>query len=212
MDSPLRSFIDVPRDSHFPIQNLPFGIFQPKEGKPRVGVAIGDLIGDLSVLEELGHFRSAEFGERRVFAEDSLNAFLTLGRPAWRKAREMLQHLLSADTPTLRDDARLRARIFHAQKDVLMQLPARIGNYTDFYSSYHHAHNVGTMLRGPENALMPNWKWLPVAYHGRASSVVISGADVQRPSGQTKPPDASTPVFGPSKRFDYELEVAFLLG
>jgi fumarylacetoacetase len=93
-----------------------------------------------------------------------------------------------------------------------MQLPARIGNYTDFYSSYHHAHNVGTMLRGPENALMPNWKWLPVAYHGRASSIVINGTEVRRPSGQTKPPDAAAPVFGPSKSFDYELEMAFLIG
>ena len=106
MTSPLRSFIEVPTDSHFPIQNLPFGIFQPKEGKPRVGVAIGDLIVDLSVLEDLGHFRSLEFGDRQVFAEDSLNAFLALGRPAWRKAREILQHLLSTDTPTLRDDVR----------------------------------------------------------------------------------------------------------
>ncbi len=172
MDSPLRSFVDVPRDSHFPIQNLPFGIFQPKEGKRRVGVAIGDLIVDLSVLEELGHFRSPEFLDRHLFADDSLNAFLALG----------------------------------------MKLPARIGNYTDFYSSYHHAHNVGTMLRGPENALMPNWKWLPVAYHGRASSVVVSGMDVRRPSGQTRPPDASAPTFGPSKSFDYELEMAFLIG
>ncbi len=212
MDSPLRSFIEVPRDSHFPIQNLPFGIFQSKEGKPRVGVAIGDLIVDLSVLEELGHFRLPEFGDRQVFTEDSLNAFLTLGRPAWRKAREILQHLLSADTGTLRDDAKLRDRVFHVQKDVVMQLPARIGNYSDFYSSYHHAHNVGTMLRGPENALMPNWKWLPVAYHGRASSVVISGTDVRRPSGQTRPANASAPVFGPSKSFDYELEMAFLIG
>ena len=93
-----------------------------------------------------------------------------------------------------------------------MKLPARIGNYTDFYSSYHHAHNVGTMLRGPENALMPNWKWLPVAYHGRASSVVVSGMDVRRPSGQTKAPDATAPTFGPSKSFDYELEMAFLIG
>ena len=212
MDSPLRSFLDVPRDSHFPIQNLPFGVFQPKQAKPRVGVAIGDLIVDLSVLEELGHFRSAEFRDRNVFSGDSLNAFLALGRPAWRKAREIVQHLLSNETPTLRDDAELRARVFHAQKDVLMKLPVRIGNYTDFYSSYHHAHNVGTMLRGPENALMPNWKWLPVAYHGRASSVVISGTDVRRPSGQTRPPDASAPVFGASKSFDYELEMAFLIG
>src|SRR5438093_8979289 len=212
MDSHLRSFLDVLRDSHFPIQNLPFGVFQPKQGKPRIGVAIGDLIIDLSVLEELGHFRSPEFQDQHVFSEDSLNAFLALGRPAWRKAREIVQHLLSAETPTLRDDAKLHARIFHAQKDVMMKLPARIGNYTDFYSSYYHAHNVGTMLRGPENALMPNWKWLPVAYHGRASSVVVSGADVRRPHGQIKPPDASAPIFGPTKSLDCELEMAFLIG
>src|SRR5881296_3162886 len=212
MASPLRSFIEVPAGSHFPLQNLPFGIFQPKDGKSRVGVAIGDLIVDLSILEGLGHFRSPEFQALPVFSEDSLNSFLALGRPAWRKTREILQYLLSAETPTLRDDVRLREKAFHAQKDVTMKLPTRIGNYTDFYSSYHHAHNVGTMLRGPENALMPNWKWLPVAYHGRASSVVVNGADVRRPSGQTKPPDASAPVFGLTKSLDYELEMAFLIG
>jgi len=208
----LKSFIEVARDSHFSIQNLPFGVFQPKRGKPRMGVAIGEFVLDLSVLEELGHFRSPEFQGRGVFSEDSLNLFLARGRPAWRKAREMIQHLLSAETSTLRDDTKLRARVFHEQKDVVMQLPARIGNYTDFYSSYHHAHNVGTMLRGPENALMPNWKWLPVAYHGRASSIVISGTEVRRPNGQIKPPDSTAPVFGPSKSFDYELEMAFLIG
>jgi fumarylacetoacetase len=112
----------------------------------------------------------------------------------------------------LRDDAELRARAFHPQKEVTMQLPARIGDYTDFYSSYHHAHNVGTMLRGPENALMPNWKWLPVAYHGRASSIVVSGTDVRRPQGQIKLPDATAPIFGPSRSFDFEMETAFLLG
>jgi fumarylacetoacetase len=212
MSLPLRSFIGVSPDSHFPIQNLPFGVFQPKQGKPRVGVPIGDLIVDLSILEELGHFQSPEFQSRKVFSEDSLNGFLALGRPAWRKTREILQHLLSAETTTLRDDPRLREKVFHAQKDVAMKLPARIGNYTDFYSSYHHAHNVGTMLRGPENALMPNWKWLPVAYHGRASSVVVNGTDVRRPSGQTKPPDATSPTFGPTKSLDYELEMAFLIG
>ena len=208
----LRSFVEVSPESYFPIQNLPFGIFQPKQGKPRVGVAIGDLIADLSVLEELGHFRSPEFRDQKVFSEDSLNTFLALGRPAWRKTREVLQHLLSTETPTLRDNARLREKVFYAQKDAAMKLPARIGNYTDFYSSYHHAHNVGTMLRGPENALMPNWKWLPVAYHGRASSVVVSGTDVRRPSGQTKAPDAAAPTFGPTKSLDYELEMAFLIG
>ena len=209
---PLRSFIEIAKDSHFPLENLPFGVFQPKQAKPRVGVAIGDLIVDLSVLEELGHFRLPEFQNQQVFSEESLNAFLALGRPAWRKAREVLQHLLSAETPTLRNDANLRARVFHAQNDVTMKLPARIGNYTDFYSSYHHAHNVGTMLRGPENALMPNWKWLPVAYHGRASSVVISGTDVRRPSGQIKPPEAAAPIFSQAKSLDFELEMAFLIG
>ena len=208
----LKSFIDVAPESHFPIQNLPFGIFKPGQERARVGVAIGEFVLDLSVLEELGHFQGPEFQGRPVFSEDALNGFLSLGRPAWKKAREVIQKLLAAETSTLRDDAALRGRALHAQKDVTMQLPARIGDYTDFYSSYHHAHNVGTMLRGPENALMPNWKWLPVAYHGRASSIVVSGADVRRPHGQTKPPDAPAPVFGPSRSFDYELETAFLIG
>src|SRR6202047_3315406 len=207
---PLQSFIDVPRESPFPIENLPFGVFKPRNSAARVGVAIGERIVDLSVLEEKGHFDFAQ--DRQLFSQDSLNPFLALGGPAWRRTREVLQHLLSAEIPTLRDDAALCERVFHRQRDVTMQLPARIGDYTDFYSSYHHAHNVGTMLRGPENALMPNWKWLPVAYHGRASSVVVSGSDVRRPKGQTKPPDAPTPVFGPTKSLDYELEMAFLVG
>src|ERR1700688_4064149 len=207
---PLKSFIDVPRESHFPIQNLPFGVFKPRGSAARVGVAIGEHVADLSVLEEKSHFDFAQ--DRQLVSQDSLSASLALGRPAWRKTRKVLQHLLSADTPILRDDAELRQRVFHQQSDVAMQLPARIGDYTDFYSSYHHARNVGTMLRGPENALMPNWKWLPVAYHGRASSVVISGTDVRRPRGQTKSPDAAAPTFGPTKSLDYELEMAFLIG
>src|SRR3954467_9563288 len=209
MPNLLRSFIDVPSDSHFPIQNLPFGVFKPAQGAARVGVAIGDLVLDLSVLEEEGKFRAAGFPKDGIFAADSLNAFLSLGRPAWQKVREIIQHLLAAETAELRDDASLRERAFRKQKDVTMQLPARIGDYTDFYSSYHHAHNVGTMLRGPETALMPNWKWLPVAYHGRASSIVLGGTPVRRPRGQVKPPDAAEPVFGPSKSLDYELETAF---
>src|SRR5438132_13197516 len=135
----VRSFIGISPDSHFPLENLPFGVFEPKQRKPRVGVAIGDLIVDLSVLEELGHFRSPEFQGRKPFSEDSLNAFLALGRPAWRKARAVLQRLLSSKTPILRDNKRLRARVFHTQKSVAMKLPVCIANYTDFYSSYHHA-------------------------------------------------------------------------
>jgi fumarylacetoacetase len=204
--------MEVAPDSHFPIQNLPFGIFKPAAGPARVGVAIGDFVLDLSILEELDHFRVPEFQSGRVFSQDSLNAFLALGRPAWRKTREVIQHVLSAETAILRDDTGLRGNVFHAQKDVVMQLPARIGDYTDFYSSYHHAHNVGTMLRGPETALMPNWKWLPVAYHGRASSIVVGGADVRRPKGQIKPADKEAPIFSPTRALDCELETAFLIG
>jgi len=207
---PLRSFIEIAEGSHFPLENLPFGVFKPGNGDARVGVALGEYVVDLSALQEAEHFPDLQ--DRQLFARDSLNEFLSLGRPAWRKVREILQKLLSSETPMLRDDNKLRDRVFHRQSDVSMQLPVRIGNYTDFYSSYHHAHNVGTMLRGPENALMPNWKWLPVAYHGRASSVVVSGTDVHRPKGQIKPLDAPTPVFGPSKSLDYELEMAFLVG
>jgi fumarylacetoacetase len=225
---PLKSFIHVPPDSDFPIQNLPYGIFRPRDDAARAGVAIGDLILDLSVLEERGFFSdvvaaAVASGRTRnlppgtaaattLFAGDSLNTFMALGRSAWTKTRAILQNLLSADNGALRDNTELRARIFHKQSEVTMQLPARIGDYTDFYSSYHHAHNVGTMLRGPENALMPNWKWLPVAYHGRASSIVVSGTEVRRPHGQTKPADASAPVFGPSKSLDFELETAFFIG
>jgi fumarylacetoacetase len=210
---PLQSFIEVEKDSHFSIENLPFGVFKPRGGPPRVGVAIGEYVVDLSVLEKGGFFADLTARQnRRVFSRKSLNAFLALGRPAWRATRQILQHLLASDTPTLRDDPALRERVFHRQRDITMQLPARIGNYTDFYSSFHHAHNVGTILRGPENALMPNWKWLPVAYHGRASSIVIGGTEVRRPQGQIKPPDSPAPVFGPTKSLDYELEMAFLIG
>jgi fumarylacetoacetase len=209
---PLQSFIDIPPNSHFPLENLPFGVFKPKDDTSRIGVAIGDCVVDLRALAEKGLLKDLPPGASAALTRDFLNEFLSLGRPVWRHFRQILQGLLSADTPTLRDDAELRERVFHRQRDVTMQLPARIGDYTDFYSSYHHAHNVGTMLRGPENALMPNWKWLPVGYHGRASSIVVSGTDVRRPHGQIKPPEADVPAFGPTKSLDYELEMAFLIG
>jgi len=208
---PLQSFVEIAPNSDFPLENLPFGVFKPNDGAARVGVALGDYVVDLSVLEAEGHL-SLRRQAAAVFSQDSLNSFLALGRPAWKETRETLQRLLAAENPTLRDNSALRERVFHRRRDVTMQLPVRIGDYTDFYSSYYHAHNVGTMLRGPENALMPNWKWLPVAYHGRASSVVISGTPIRRPNGQTKPPDVPQPIFGPSRSFDYELEMAFLIG
>lgn len=212
MANPSRSFVDVASDSHFPIQNLPFGVFKPRNASARPGVAIGDLVLDLAALEEKGHLRLDELQGERVFGSDSLNVFLSLGRSAWRATRERLQSLLSAETTDLRDNVELRSQVFHAQKDVAMQLPARIDDYTDFYSSYHHSHNVGTMLRGAENALMPNWKWLPVGYHGRASSIIASGTDVRRPKGQIKPPDSADPIFSASRSLDYELETAFFIG
>lgn len=208
----LKSFVDVASDSHFSLENLPFGVFKSRAGETRIGVALGDNVVDLSALERAGLFKDLSPETAAATTRDSLNELLALGRSAWRNVRETLQKLLSAETATLRDDETLRARVFHRQSDVVMRLPAKIGNYTDFYSSYHHAYNVGTMLRGPENALMPNWKWLPVAYHGRASSLVVSGTDVRRPQGQIKPPDAGAPLFGPTKSLDYELEMAFLIG
>lgn len=216
-DPQLRSFIPVNADSEFPIQNLPFGVFRPRsgEGQARVGVAIGEQILDLAALAAAGHFAnlgSAFAVDERLFAQATLNDFLTLGRPTWRAVRAKISELLDAENPVLRDDSAVRARAFVPMSDAEMQLPARIGDYTDFYSSRDHAHNVGTMLRGAENALMPNWLHLPVAYHGRASSVVVSGIDVRRPLGQTKPPNAPAPVFGPTRSLDYEFEMGALVG
>src|SRR6185295_8278128 len=142
----------------------------------------------------------------------SLNAFMSRGSHVWRQVREQLSRLLRHDEPRLRDDAALRREALVPMADVEMLLPAEIGDYTDFYSSREHATNVGAMLRGPDNALMPNWLHLPVAYHGRASSVVVSGTDLKRPCGQTKSDTSPAPVFGPSRSLDFELEMGFFIG
>lgn len=212
-DPALTSFIDVPDDSHFPIQNIPFGVFRPTSGAaPRVGTAIGDRVLDLSVLEERGLFEQKTIRERRPFSRPSLNGFMQLGRPVWKAVRERIQHLLHAGTPTLRDDSELLGRALYRRDQVEMVLPAEIGDYTDFYSSKEHATNIGTMFRGKENALMSNWVHLPVGYHGRASSVIVSGQDVRRPCGQTKPDDDAPPQYGPSRLLDFELEMGFFVG
>ncbi len=211
-DPALRSFIEVAPDAHFPIQNLPFGVFKRKiGGAAQVGVAIGDYVLDLAVLEERKLFKGEYLAGRRPFSQSSLNLFMGLGRPAWREARRTVQDLLRHDTATLRDDEVLREQALVPMDDVEMLLPAQIGDYTDFYSSRQHATNVGTMFRDPDNALMPNWLHLPVGYHGRASSVVVSGSEVVRPHGQLKPDDAP-PVFGTSKLLDFELEMGFFVG
>ena len=205
-------FVADAESGDFGLANLPWGAFRaPGHRGTRLGVAIGDRILDVTALEDAGLFDLPEFGGARVFQDGTLNAFMALGRPAWRAARARLTELLSRgprslESHPLRDSLLLRASAAE------MVLPCEIGDYTDFYSSREHATNVGTMFRGADNALMPNWLHLPVAYHGRASSVVIDGAPVRRPLGQTLPKGAETPVFGPSRLMDFELEVGFFLG
>mmetsp|Transcript_31465 Transcript_31465/g.88269 ORF Transcript_31465/g.88269 Transcript_31465/m.88269 type:complete len:424 (+) Transcript_31465:60-1331(+) len=208
-----KSFVAYEADCDFPIQNLPYGCFVREDGQPpRVGVAIGDQVLDLFEISESNLFNGPELSKYPdIFKEPTLNAFMALGRSAWKEARARIAELLSADCPTLRDNKDLRAKALVAQRDVKMVLPAKIGDYTDFYSSREHATNVGTMFRDPKNALLPNWLHLPVGYHGRASSVVISGTDLHRPCGQLKPPEGP-PVFGPCKLMDFELEMAFFVG
>jgi fumarylacetoacetase len=212
-DPALRSWVPVAPESHFPIQNLPYGVFRRRAGiTPHIGVAIGDYVLDLAVVETAGLLEAPSLLGRNVFGRGTLNDFLALGRPAWREARSAISRLLRHDEPWLRDDPPLRQRALIPMADVEMLLPVDIGDYTDFYSSREHATNVGTMMRGPDNALQPNWLHLPVAYHGRASSVVVSGTDVRRPKGQTKADDAPAPTFGPSRSLDFELEMGFFVG
>ncbi|ORZ30162.1 fumarylacetoacetase-like protein [Catenaria anguillulae PL171] len=215
MAANLSSFIAVDPESHFPIQNLPFGIFSDASNQTkRVGVAIGDFILDLSAVAWAGLFAGTPLEPHgAVFASPTLNAFMALGKPLWTATRNHVQSLLSADNPTLRDNQDLRSRVFVARATATMHLPVEIGDYTDFYASREHATNVGTMFRGKDNALMPNWLHLPVGYHGRASSVVVSGTPIRRPLGQRLPAKGATaPVFGASVRLDFELEMAFIVG
>ncbi len=204
-----QSFIAVAENSDFPLQNLPYGVFQPQGEHARVGVAIGTDVLDLAVLEAAGLLLT---GGQNVFGQTSLNAFIALGRPVWQQVRARLQQLLSADCAELRDNAALRARAFYPQATVAMLLPVEVPGYTDFYSSKEHAYNVGCMFRDPKNALLPNWSELPVGYNGRASSVVVSGTDLVRPSGQIKLPNEERPVFSACRKLDFELETGFIVG
>ncbi|KAG9352272.1 hypothetical protein JZ751_020685 [Albula glossodonta] len=206
------SFIKVDDRSDFSFHNLPYGVFSTSDNpRRRIGVAIGDQILDLSVVKSLfdGPVLS---GHQDVFDQPTLNGFMGLGHEAWREARRFLLKLLSANESTLRDDVSLRSQAFVHQSSAVMHLPAEIGDYTDFYSSRDHATNVGIMFRGKENALMPNWLRLPVGYHGRASSVVVSGTPIRRPMGQMRPDPSQPPVFGSCKQLDIELEMAFFVG
>jgi fumarylacetoacetase len=212
MDPALRSWVPVAADSPFPIQNLPYGVFRRRGGAAAVGVAIGESILDLTFLEASGLLSGPLLGRQRVFDQGKLNPFLALGRPAWTETRARIRQLLRAEEPTLRDDAALRERALLPISETELLLPVEVGDYTDFYSSRQHATNVGIMMRGPDNALMANWLYLPVAYHGRASSLVVSGTDIRRPCGQSKADNAPAPTFGPSRSLDFELEMGFFVG
>ena len=211
-DPALRSFVEVDRDSHFPIQNLPYGVFATSvDPAPRAGAAIGDCIIDLAVLEDAGMLAIAPKG-RRVFDRATLNDFIALGQATWSRTRARLSQLLRHDNPELRDNGPLRQRALVPMTQAELRLPVAIPGYTDFYSSKEHATNVGMMFRDPKNALLPNWLEIPIAYNGRASSVVISGSPVRRPNGQTRAPDANRPTFGPCRKLDFELETALIVG
>ncbi len=196
-------------ESDFPLNNLPFGVFAKDKGTPRCCVAIGDFLLDLSVL-----FDAAVFPElpENVFAQSTLNAFMGMGNDKWSYVRKQLIELLRADSATDAKKVKAIENAQHLQSDATMHMPFTVGDYTDFYAGRQHATNVGTMFRGAENALPPNWLHIPIGYNGRASTVVISGTDVHRPLGQMKPPTAEIPYFGPCKRLDLELEMGAVVG
>ncbi len=204
-----KSWLTVPKDSDFPIQNIPFGVFLTKEDVITIGTRIGDYAIDLGALQQLNYFDGIELTDD-MFMQDTLNDFISDGKKTWRLVRNRIGDIFDQNNAVLRDNQEHRDIVIFKMEDVEMQLPVLIGDYTDFYSSKEHATNVGKMFRDPENALLPNWLHLPVGYHGRSSSIVPSGIPIHRPMGQTLPNGESTPVFGPSRSIDFELETAFI--
>jgi fumarylacetoacetase len=205
----LKCWLEIPTDSDFPIQNLPFGIFKTKYLTPVAGVAIGDYVLDLVYLHENGFLDGLGLPSG-IFNQRYLNDFLALGRRKGGEVRNRISELLRHDNEELKNNVAARELALVPMQEVRMLLPIKIPNYTDFYSSEEHATNVGSMFRDPKNALLPNWKHIPVGYHGRASSIVVSGTPIYRPKGQIKLPDVEQPIFSPTRKLDFELEVAFI--
>ncbi|KAB1064757.1 fumarylacetoacetase [Salibacter halophilus] len=203
------SWVDVPENSDFPIQNLPFGVFSTTEKDARVGVALGEHIIDMYELASRGYLGDI-IKDAEVFNQDKLNPFMKLGRDTVRAVRNELANIFDSNNAKLESSDDDKAAILVKQSSASMHMPVQVGDYTDFYSSKEHATNVGKMFRDPDNALLPNWLHIPVGYHGRASSIIVSGTPIHRPKGQTKPDPDQPPVFGPSKRVDFELEMAFV--
>jgi fumarylacetoacetase len=209
-DPRLRSFVPVHPESHFPIQNLPFGIFQPPGQEPRAGVAIGDLVVDLAALESAGLLDVARGG---LLARPVLNDFIALGRTATSAVRTRVSELLRSGNPTLRDDALLRDKVFHALKDVTLCMPVSVGGFSDFMLSREHSLNCVDIVGGSVGGqIWRNWTYLPMAYNGRASSVVVSGTPVKRPRGQVLDEGQTAPRYQPTAKLDFELEAALVIG
>ena len=203
------SWLHVDKNSDFPIQNIPFGVFLTRDDIITIGTRIGDTAIDLGALHQLGYFDNIPLTED-IFLQDTLNDFIADGRQTWRAVRNRIADIFDANNNSLRSNAAHKEVVLFRLDEIEMQLPVHIGDYTDFYASKEHATNVGTMFRGAENALMPNWLHLPVGYHGRSSTIIPSGIPVHRPQGQTLPNGSENPVFGPSKLVDFELEMAFI--
>ena len=203
----MNTWIDIPKDSDFSIYNLPFGIFSSKNVSKRIGVAVGNKVIDLLACNDLNIFEDLNI-DNSIFENDFLNDFINLGKNKTNKVREIIQLQLTDDNSVLKKNNGL----IISMNNIEMHLPVKIGDYTDFYSSIEHASNIGSMFRDPKNPLLPNWKYLPVGYHGRASSIVVSEVDVYRPKGQIKPIDSDSPIFSASKRVDFELEMGFIIG
>ncbi len=204
-----KSWINVDKNSDFPIQNIPFGVFLTNDDIVTIGTRIGDFAIDLNALYQLGYFDGIELTDD-IFLQDTLNVFISSGRKTWREVRNRIAEIFDANNPKLRDNESHKKEILFNVSEIEMQLPVQIGDYTDFYSSKEHATNVGIMFRDPNNALLPNWLHIPVGYHGRSSTIVPSGVAVRRPLGQTLPNGETNPVFGASKLVDFELETAFI--
>ena len=208
----LTSWIEVAKDSDFPIQNLPYGIAKLSDGAMVAVTRIGDHLIDLAALERLGYFLPTQFHLSGKFRQPTLNSFIEMGKETHSAVRRRLSDIFRHDNPELRDKQGLRRIVVIPVSEAQLLMPVKVTDYTDFYSSIEHATNVGKMFRDPANALLPNWRHLPVGYHGRASSIVVSGTGIHRPNGQTLPAGADKPVFGPTKMFDFELEMAFVTG
>ncbi|MFC6859295.1 fumarylacetoacetase [Zunongwangia atlantica] len=208
-DPTRKTWLDIPKDTDFPIQNIPFGVFLTRDDIITIGTRIGDFAIDLGALHQLGYFEGIPLTDD-IFLQDTLNDFISDGKKTWRLVRNRIAKIFDEKNETLKNNQEHRNVVLFTLDEIEMQMPVQVGDYTDFYSSKEHATNVGSMFRDKENALLPNWLHIPVGYHGRSSSIVTSHIPIHRPKGQTMPEGAKEPVFGPSKQVDFEMEMAFI--